>query len=100
MPDPTLILNAAAIQRALTRIAHEIVERNEAGSEGVLVGIQRGFLALADGGQELFFQLLPDGGSHCPASSSTSMLTISSIDWDIKRPAWPPQPEHRATRRA
>jgi pyrimidine operon attenuation protein/uracil phosphoribosyltransferase len=47
MPDPTLILNAAAIRRALTRIAHEIVERNEAGSEVVLVGIQRGGVPLA-----------------------------------------------------
>src|ERR1017187_2249165 len=47
MPDPTLILNAAAIQRALTRIAHEIAERNEAGSEVVLVGIQRGGVPLA-----------------------------------------------------
>jgi pyrimidine operon attenuation protein/uracil phosphoribosyltransferase len=47
MPDPTLILNAAAIQRALTRIAHEIAERNETGSEVVLVGIQRGGVPLA-----------------------------------------------------
>ena len=39
MPEPTVILNAAAIQRALTRIAHEIAERNEAGAEVVLVGI-------------------------------------------------------------
>ena len=38
---------AAAIQRALTRIAHEIAERNEAGSEVVLVGIQRGGVPLA-----------------------------------------------------
>ena len=29
MSDNTVILNAAAIQRALTRIAHEIAERNE-----------------------------------------------------------------------
>jgi pyrimidine operon attenuation protein/uracil phosphoribosyltransferase len=47
MPDPTLILNAAAIQRALTRIAHEIAERNETGNEVVLVGIQRGGVPLA-----------------------------------------------------
>ena len=46
MPESTLILDAAAIQRALTRIAHEIVERNEAGSEVVLVGIQRGGVPL------------------------------------------------------
>ena len=39
MPDSTLVLNAPAIQRALIRIAHEIAERNEAGSEVVLVGI-------------------------------------------------------------
>lgn len=42
MPDSTIILNSTALQRALTRIAHEIAERNEKGSEVVLVGIQRG----------------------------------------------------------
>jgi len=39
MSEPTVILNAPAIARALTRIAHEIAERNEAGAEVVLVGI-------------------------------------------------------------
>jgi pyrimidine operon attenuation protein/uracil phosphoribosyltransferase len=39
MPEPAVLLNAAALQRALTRIAHEIAERNEAGAEVVLVGI-------------------------------------------------------------
>ena len=39
MSESTLILDASAIQRALARIAHEIVERNEAGSEVVMVGI-------------------------------------------------------------
>jgi len=39
MSEATVILNATAIQRALTRIAHEIAERNEAGAEVVLVGI-------------------------------------------------------------
>ena len=47
MPDPTVILNAAAIQRALTRIAHEIAERNENGAEVVLVGIPEGGVPLA-----------------------------------------------------
>ena len=47
MPDPTLILNASAMQRALTRIAHEIAERNENSSEVALVGIQRGGVFLA-----------------------------------------------------
>ena len=39
MPDTSVILNAAAIQRALTRIAHEIAERNVNGTEVALVGI-------------------------------------------------------------
>jgi len=47
MPDSAVILNAAAIQRVLTRIAHEIAEQNEAGREVVLVGIQRGGVPLA-----------------------------------------------------
>jgi len=44
MSDPTLILDGPAIQRALTRIAHEIAERNR---DVVLVGIQSGGVILA-----------------------------------------------------
>ena len=47
MTEPTIILNASAIQRALTRIAHEIAERNEASNNITLVGIQRGGVPLA-----------------------------------------------------
>jgi len=47
MPETTVILNAQATQRALTRIAHEIAERNETSGEIVLVGIQRGGVPLA-----------------------------------------------------
>ena len=47
MPLTTVLLNAPAIQRALTRIAHEIAERNEVSSDVVLIGIQSGGLALA-----------------------------------------------------
>ena len=46
MPDSHL-LNAAALGRALTRIAHEIVERNESGADVVLVGVQTGGVHLA-----------------------------------------------------
>jgi pyrimidine operon attenuation protein/uracil phosphoribosyltransferase len=42
MSDATVILDAAAIQRALTRIAHEIAERNERSTEVALVGIPIG----------------------------------------------------------
>lgn len=47
MPEATILLNAAALKRALTRIAHEIAERNESSHEVVLVGVQRGGLPLA-----------------------------------------------------
>ena len=42
MPDATVILDASAIQRALTRIAHEIAERNERSGEVALIGIPVG----------------------------------------------------------
>lgn len=48
MPESTIVLNATAIQRALTRIAHEINERNEVSSDVVLVGIQTGGVPLAE----------------------------------------------------
>ena len=47
MSESLVILNAQAIQRALTRIAHEIAERNEASGVVVVVGIQRGGVPLA-----------------------------------------------------
>jgi pyrimidine operon attenuation protein / uracil phosphoribosyltransferase len=47
MPQPVVVLNQAAMLRALTRIAHEIAERNENSSEVALVGIQRGGVFLA-----------------------------------------------------
>ena len=44
----TTILNAQAVHRVLTRIAHEIVERNDASQSLVVVGVQRGGIHLAD----------------------------------------------------
>ena len=48
MSEPVLILSAEAMQRALTRIAHELVERNDPASDLVLVGVQRGGVYLAE----------------------------------------------------
>src|SRR5580693_5660121 len=39
MPKSVAILDATAIQRALTRIAHEIAERNEKSADVLLIGI-------------------------------------------------------------
>ncbi len=47
MPEQTTILNHGALQRALTRVAHEIAERNENSRDVVLVGIQRGGVGMA-----------------------------------------------------
>lgn len=47
MSEATLILNADALRRALTRIAHEIAERNDNSAEVVLIGIQRTGVELA-----------------------------------------------------
>jgi len=43
-----LILNAQAIHRVLTRIAHEIAERNDQSQSVAIVGVQRGGIHLAD----------------------------------------------------
>ena len=69
MPETTVILDAAAIQRALTRIAHEIAERNEVSAEVVLVGIPVG-------GDHLAARLGENSCRHleprpCPSASST-----------------------------
>ena len=64
MPDSTVILNAIAIQRALTRISHEIAERNEAAAEVALVGIQRGGVPLAE---RLCAMLAEIWGTRCLA---------------------------------
>jgi pyrimidine operon attenuation protein/uracil phosphoribosyltransferase len=82
MSDPTLILNAAAIQRALTRIAHEIAERNETGSDVVLVGIQRGGVPLA---QRLGELLAGIWGQAVP----TGDLDVSMHRDDLDRRAAP-----------
>ena len=47
MSDKTVILTAAATHRVLTRIAHEIAERNENSQGVVVVGVQRGGVHLA-----------------------------------------------------
>jgi pyrimidine operon attenuation protein / uracil phosphoribosyltransferase len=45
---PREVLSADDVRRALTRIAHEIVERNHGAAGVVLVGLQRGGVWIAD----------------------------------------------------
>ncbi len=82
MPERTVILNGAAIQRALTRIAHEIAERTETGQEVVLVGIQRGGVPL---GQRLGGLLAGIWGQAVP----TGKLDVSMHRDDLDQRAAP-----------
>ena len=62
---PREVLSADDVRRALTRIAHEIVERNH-GTDGiVLVGLQRGGVWIADA----LAQVLAGIGSPVPVGS-------------------------------
>jgi pyrimidine operon attenuation protein / uracil phosphoribosyltransferase len=45
--EKALILDKAGIERALTRVAHEILEKNKGARDIVLVGIQRGGVHIA-----------------------------------------------------
>ncbi len=47
MLETVVLLDASALQRVLTRIAHEIAERHEASQEVTLVGIQKSGVPLA-----------------------------------------------------
>jgi pyrimidine operon attenuation protein/uracil phosphoribosyltransferase len=47
-PGPREVLSADDVRRALTRIAHEIVERNHGTDGVVLIGLQRGGVWIAD----------------------------------------------------
>jgi pyrimidine operon attenuation protein/uracil phosphoribosyltransferase len=48
VPEKTTLLDSTAMHRVLTRIAHEIAERNEESKSVVLVGVQRGGVLLAE----------------------------------------------------
>jgi pyrimidine operon attenuation protein/uracil phosphoribosyltransferase len=48
MSERTVILNTSAIHRVLTRIAHEIAERNDSSQAIVVVGVQSGGVHLAE----------------------------------------------------
>ena len=47
--EKTVLLDGAGIKRALTRIAHEILERNKGVADIILIGIRSGGVFLAEG---------------------------------------------------
>src|SRR5690606_41314811 len=48
MQQETIVLDEKAIQRALTRIAHEIIERNKGIDDCIIVGIKTRGIYLAE----------------------------------------------------
>jgi pyrimidine operon attenuation protein / uracil phosphoribosyltransferase len=77
MPETISILNPLAIQRALTRIAHEIAERNETSADVVIVGIQRGGVPLA---QRLSALLTGIWGQPLPTGSLDVSMHRDDLD--------------------
>ncbi|ACH38909.1 MULTISPECIES: bifunctional pyr operon transcriptional regulator/uracil phosphoribosyltransferase PyrR [Citrifermentans] len=77
MADNTVILDGSGVKRALTRIAHEVLEKNK-GVEGlVLVGIRTGGVFLA---QELAERLVEIEGVEVPCGA----VDITMYRDDIK----------------
>jgi pyrimidine operon attenuation protein/uracil phosphoribosyltransferase len=82
MPEPTVILDTGAIHRALTRIAHEIAERNEQSAEVVLIGIPKGGVPLAQRLEKILAEIW---GHAVPTGS----LDVSMHRDDLDRRAAP-----------
>lgn len=80
----TTILNAEAMHRALTRMAHEIVERNSATEALALVGLQTRGVFLA---KRLENKIRAITGRDVPCGS----LDISMYRDDLNRRAAPPK---------
>lgn len=82
--EATVILDGAGIKRALTRIAHEILERNKGITGLVLVGIRTGGIHLA---HELAALLEEIEGAAVPVGSVD--ITLYRDDIRSRNPALP-----------
>lgn len=78
--ETTVILDESGVNRALTRIAHEILERNKGLEDLVLIGIQSGGAHLAN---ELASRIADIEGSSIPVGS----VDITLYRDDIKSQA-------------
>lgn len=70
-------MDAAALQRVLTRIAHEIAERHEQSHEVVLIGIQKSGVPLA---RRLAAQLKTIWGHPIPAGALDISMHRDDLD--------------------
>jgi pyrimidine operon attenuation protein/uracil phosphoribosyltransferase len=85
-----VVMDGDRLARSLTRIAHEIVERNRGIEDLALVGIRERGVPIA---RRLATQLLEITGSHVP----TGALDITLYRDDLMRQAVGPQPLVRST---
>jgi hypothetical protein len=85
-PDQVSVLSADDVRRAVTRVAHEIVERNRGLDGVVLVGLQRGGVWLAELLAATIAEIDPD--APCPPATSTCRCTATTSACDRSaRPA-------------
>jgi pyrimidine operon attenuation protein/uracil phosphoribosyltransferase len=80
MPERTVILNASAVNRVLTRIAHEIAERNDDSRAVVIVGVQRGGVHL---GQRLGCLLRDIWGHDVPVGNLDVSMHRDDLDQQL-----------------
>jgi pyrimidine operon attenuation protein/uracil phosphoribosyltransferase len=78
--NSTQIMNALAIQKALTRIAHEIAERNDNVGDVVLIGIQTGGVILSN---RLASLLGGISGQHIPSGQLDIAMHRDDLDQRI-----------------
>lgn len=83
----TVLLDNNGIRRALTRISHEILEKNKGLADVVLVGIQSGGVHLA---REV---------SHCLELIEGEQVPVGSVDITLYRDDFRSQPPHRSVGR-
>ena len=95
------VMDAEAVRRAVTRIAHEVIERNAGLEDVVIVGLQTGGVplarALTDALQEIDGTKLPvriEAAQHIPSGEgwveSTDPLDVADFQWFRQRTTAPP----------
>lgn len=82
MPYPKQLLSSIGLERALSRIAHEIAERNEQSADVVLIGIQRGGVHLAKRLVHLLEKIW-----HHPVPLGTLDVAMHRDDYSQRLPA-------------
>jgi pyrimidine operon attenuation protein/uracil phosphoribosyltransferase len=76
MAENTVILDGTGVKRALTRIAHEVLEKNKGVDDLVLVGIRTGGVYLA---YELAARLSEIEGKEVPVGAVDITMYLSLI---------------------